>query len=161
MRAFRTDTGHLLRLDPGEEIVGTVLGFCRAARIEGGTANGIGTLRNTTLGYFDRERKEYARQLFEDDLELVSLVGNITVSEGAPLLHAHVVLSGPRFETYGGHLFSAEVAATVELHLAPSGDSPRIVRVLDERTGLRLIADPDPAPPHPPSEPGRRGPPGR
>jgi predicted DNA-binding protein with PD1-like motif len=140
MKAIGESGSYFLRLDPGEELVGTVLGFVSAEGIDGGAVTGIGTVSSATLGYFDRERREYSKRVFSGDLELVSLVGNLAFAEGAPILHAHVVLSGRGFETYGGHLFDAVVAATCELAL--STRAPRLERVRDEGTGLMLVAGP-------------------
>ena len=51
----------------------------------------------------------------------MQLSGNISMKEGEPFVHAHVVLGGPDFQCRSGHLFAANVAVTVELHLLPLG----------------------------------------
>jgi predicted DNA-binding protein with PD1-like motif len=72
-------------------------------------------------------------------MELVSLTGNVTWVDDAPLIHAHAVLAGPDYVAYGGHLFSAEIAVTGEVSIAPF--TTRVCRKPDERTGLNLIGD--------------------
>jgi hypothetical protein len=113
--------------------------YLRQEKIEGGSVTGIGAVMNTTLGYFDLHTKEYRQRVFPEDMELVSLTGNITRVDGAPFVHAHAVLSGEDFVAHAGHLFSAEIAVTGELFITPA--AVRITRALDQRTGLKLMAE--------------------
>jgi predicted DNA-binding protein with PD1-like motif len=137
MKTFKTSTGYVVRLDPGEEILGTLTGFVIDEEIAGGTITGIGAVKNTTIGYFDLHRKEYSKRRFSDDMELVNLTGNVTWVEGEPFVHAHATISGPDFVAHSGHLFEAEIAVTGEFLLHPT--DRRILRAPDERTGLKLI----------------------
>jgi len=139
MRAFHTSSGYVVRLDRGEEVLSTLAAFLKAEGVSGATLSGIGAVQRTTLGYFDLHKREYLRREFPDDMELVSLTGNLTWVEGEPLIHAHVTISGPDFVAVSGHLFSAEIAITGEFAIVPTG--MRLERALDERTGLRLIKD--------------------
>ena len=137
MQVFKTSTGYVVRLDPGEEILSTLTKFITDEEIAGGAITGIGAIRNTTIGYFDLHRKEYSKRRFSDDMELVNLTGNVTWVEGEPFVHAHVTISGSDFVAHSGHLFDAEIAVTGEFHLYPT--DRRILRAQDERTGLKLI----------------------
>jgi uncharacterized protein len=126
-----------LRLDPGADLLGSLIEVVRREQIRAAAISGIGTVRRTTLGYFDAQRREYLKRDFPEVLELVSLSGNLSWVDGEPFVHAHVVVSGPDFIAHAGHLFQAEIAATGELFLA-CGDTP-LERALDARSGLRLI----------------------
>ena len=138
MQAFRAPNAHVLRLDVGQELMQTLTAYLSQEKIHGGSVTGIGAVMNTTLGYFDVHTKEYHRRDFPDDMELVSLVGNITRVDGAPFVHAHAVISGADYVAYSGHLFNAEIAVTGELFIIPA--EVRITRALDQRTGLKLMA---------------------
>jgi len=139
MLVVRTEGGFVVRLDAGEEVRGSRAAVVVREGIAGGCISGIGTLRNTTIGYFDRERREYDKRRIDAEMELVSLSGNITWVDGEhhPMIHAHVTLAGPDFVSIGGHLFSGEIAVTGELFVIPT--EVRIAREFDERTGLKLI----------------------
>ncbi len=128
---------YLVRLETGEELVGTFARFCDDQRIDTAAVAGIGTVHGAVLGYFDREGKQYVRRTVEGDCELVSLQGNVSLKEGKPYLHAHVVLGTRDFQALAGHLFEAKVAATCELVVR---QLPGMVqRKKDEKSGLWLL----------------------
>jgi len=83
-------------------------------------------VRETEIGAYDTVAKEYIRKEFSDVLELISLEGNVTLKEGSPFVHAHVVLSDHQMSTLGGHLFETTVAAVGEFFLREfDGDTHR------------------------------------
>jgi hypothetical protein len=89
------------------------------------------------LGYFDWERKTYKRIPVEEQVEVVSLLGDFALQENAPKLHAHVVLGKSDGSALGGHLLEAEVRPTLEVIVI---DSPSYLRrVVDPESGLALI----------------------
>lgn len=125
----------MLRIDKGEEIVRSVLDFARLHDVHGAAVTGLGGVRDVRLAYFDVEQKEYLPRDFADDLELVSLVGNLARFDGAPFLHAHVVLSDREFRCFGGHLMHAHVAVTAELAVRVGGAT--IERVENPDLGIK------------------------
>ncbi|MEE9189631.1 MAG: DUF296 domain-containing protein, partial [Candidatus Neomarinimicrobiota bacterium] len=74
-------------------------------------------VKNAELGAYDEETKSYKKNTFSNTLELVSFMGNITIKDGEPFLHAHVVLGDQNSELVGGHLFEMTVAAVGEFIL--------------------------------------------
>lgn len=139
MKAFRSRDGarHLLRLDRGEEVLGSLVDFAAREKLPGAALAGVGAVEQTELGYFDLRRREYLRRVFAGEMELLSLSGNITWWSGEPVVHAHVVLGGPDYTTVGGHLFRATIAVTAEI-VVTTLDAP-LERDIDERTGLKLL----------------------
>jgi uncharacterized protein len=127
----------VLVVDRGEEIIASLAAFLEEKGIRGGFVLGIGAIRNIQLGFFDAERKEYARRTFEESMELGSFFGVISCSDGKPSVHAHVSVSGPELIAFTGHLFRAEAAVSVELVLTDFEDE--IPRQPDKDTGLKLI----------------------
>ncbi len=137
MKTFSTSNGILIRLNANEDLLETLASVIKEQQIQGGVVSGLGTLKEITLGYYQLEEKQYDRRHFAKDMELLSLLGNITWLDGAPLVHAHVTISGKDYAVMGGHLFSAKVAATAEIFITPF--SERLNRTHDEKTGLNLI----------------------
>ena len=92
---------------------------------------------SATLGYFDWQTKAYERTPLEEQVEVLSLVGDIALADGKPKLHAHVVLGRRDSTTRGGHLIEARVRPTLEVLLT---DAPRhLRRRFDAASGLALI----------------------
>jgi len=97
----------------------------------------IGAFSGATLGYFDIEKKEYEKIPVEEQVEVLSLIGDIVLNEGEPELHAHAVLGRRGGTTRGGHLLEAYVRPTLEVVLVESPD--RLKKRTNEETGLALI----------------------
>jgi hypothetical protein len=126
-----------LIFETDDEVVSTLERFaadngCTASRI-----TAIGALRSATLGYFDWQKRDYERIEVDEQLEVLSLIGDIALHEERPKLHAHVVLGRRDASTCGGHLMAARVRPTLEVLLVESPSHLR--REVDPVTGLPLI----------------------
>jgi predicted DNA-binding protein with PD1-like motif len=128
---------YLLRLELGEEIVGRVSDFAADRRIDAGSISGIGSAYDVVLGYYDRQAQEYLRHDVPGEVEIISLLGNISVKEGRAFPHIHVSVAGRDYQPVAGHLFSAVTAGTCEIILRPLPGY--VQRFKDEVTGLFLL----------------------
>jgi uncharacterized protein len=123
----------------GDEANESLLTFARQEKISAASLTGIGAFRRATLGFFDWEQKDYHRILIEEQVEVLSLVGDVTLGpNGGPQLHLHVVIGKRDGSAHGGHLLAAEVRPTLEIVVAESPADLR--RERDADTGLALIA---------------------
>jgi predicted DNA-binding protein with PD1-like motif len=123
--------------DTGEEAVAGLLDFARQHRLYGSQLTAIGALSSLVLGYFELDRKEFKRIRVDEQVEVLSLVGNFAVHEDAPRLHAHIVVGYADGTARGGHLFEARVRPTLEVLLT---DGPKhLERQYDPETGLALL----------------------
>jgi len=73
-------------------------------------------VRATDVGYLGDD-SVYHRVVLEEANELLSMQGNVSVLDGKPFTHIHIVLSDDDHVVHGGHLFSSIVHVTAELHL--------------------------------------------
>ena len=144
MRSRRLDdknglVTYALVFDTGDEVNETLLAFAREHRVDSAHFTGIGALTDVVLGYFEWDRKEYKRIPVHEQVEVVSLVGNIARSpEGGPALHAHIVVGRSDGMAMGGHLLGGHVRPTLEVALT---ESPAYLqRAIDPETGLALLA---------------------
>jgi len=125
--ARRTRYGHVLRLDPGEEIVESLTAFAAREGIRAGAISGIGAVGETELGFFDPRRATYERRTFSGDHEIGALTGNFSVLENRPFPHCHIVIAGEDFVAHTGHLFRGVVTVTCEIHIVTDPDAiPRV-----------------------------------
>ena len=141
MRSQRTGYGAVVRLDAGEEIVASLAMWAQAHGVRGGTLSGIGAVGETELGFFHRDSQTYEKRTFTGDHEILSLLGNLSLLDGKPFPHCHLILAGPDFVAYGGHLFRGVVAVTCEVHVVLS-DTP-IVRQARLERGFHPLAPQD------------------
>ncbi len=126
-----------LVFDKGDEPVGELERFAREQGVTAASFTGIGAFEEVVLGYFDRERKEYEEIPVREQVEVLSLAGDIALAEGEPKVHAHVVVGKRDGTAHGGHLLRANVWPTLEVVLASSPAELR--KSHDPETGLALI----------------------
>lgn len=127
----------ILVFDRDDEVIGELTGFARTQRLSASHFTAIGAFRELTLGYFDPDRRDYEKIEIGEQVEVLSLVGDIALKDGEPKIHAHVVVGKRDGTAHGGHLLQARVWPTLELVLT---ESPRnLRRRSDEATGLALI----------------------
>jgi uncharacterized protein len=127
-----------LVFDPGDEVMEELTNFAKENDLSAARFTAIGAFSDATLGYFDMEKKEYEKIPVDEQVELLSLVGDVALFEGEPKLHAHAVLGRSDGTTRGGHLLGAHVQPTLEVVIVESPEHLR--RETDEETGLPLLA---------------------
>jgi uncharacterized protein len=126
-----------LIFDKGDEVVSGLTAFAKERGVAAGHFTAIGAFSQVTLGYFDGELKDYVKIPVREQVEVLSLIGDIALDGGEPKLHAHVVIGKRDGTAHGGHLVDARVWPTLEVILE---ESPRhLRRTLDPETGLALI----------------------
>lgn len=105
----------VLRLDKDEEILASLHLFCQQHNIKLATVTGIGAINKASIGVFMQDTKEYHSIELTGNMEITSLMGNISQKEGQVYTHLHINLSDEKYQVHGGHLNSAWIGATGEL----------------------------------------------
>jgi hypothetical protein len=126
-----------LVFDPGEEVLKPLADFAVREGLEAARIEGIGAFSSVTLGYFELDKKAYRHNRIDEQVEVVSLLGNVAMAEGGPMIHAHVVVANREGRAFGGHLLEGWVEPTLELVV--TNEPAYLRRVLDPRTGLALL----------------------
>ena len=127
-----------LAFEPGEEVLEGITGFAAGPGLDAAELTGLGAFSSATLGYFDLEKKDYERIPVGEQVEVLTLVGNIAAFQGEPRPHLHAVLGRRDGSTVGGHLLEARVRPVLEVVITESPGHLR--RETDRETGLPLLA---------------------
>ena len=128
---------YALIFDKDEEFVAGLTSWAKENKLGGSHFTAIGAFREVTLGYFDRGKKNYQKIAVAEQVEVLSLIGDIALTNGVPQIHAHVVVGKSDGSAHGGHILEARVWPTLELILT---ESPKhLCRKYDPETGLALI----------------------
>lgn len=116
-----TPFGFVVVLEPGDELIRSLIRFARQQDVDAGSLFGIGAVRGLELGFYDPLRCEYDRQRFDEPVEACSITGNLGLVDGEPFPHVHGIFGRSDFSTLGGHVFQAVCSVTMELtvHTAP------------------------------------------
>lgn len=123
--------------DKGDEVISGLTDFAKKNGLGGSHFTAIGAFNDVVLGYFNWEKKDYERIPLKEQVEVLSLIGDIALKGDEPKVHAHVVVGKSNGTAYGGHLLEGHVRPTLEVILVESPKHLR--RKIDEETGLALI----------------------
>jgi predicted DNA-binding protein with PD1-like motif len=123
--------------ETGEEAMAGLREFARGANLAGSHFTAIGAFSDVMLGFFDPDAKRYVTNPIQEQVEVLSLLGNVAQHQGRPKVHAHVVVGRRDGTAHGGHLLEAHVRPTLEVIVV---ESPKhLERASDEATGLALL----------------------
>ena len=71
----------VVALEMGEEVVSSITELARELSLGSSSMTGIGAFQRVRLGFFDYERSNFRENVIDEQVELLSLVGNIADSE--------------------------------------------------------------------------------
>ena len=125
------------RLPHGGDLINSIEEFCKKALIQMATFSVIGAVSSATIGAYDQKQQVYVTSKEEAPLEIVSCIGNVSLKDGKPFIHAHILLADEQGKTIGGHLFSETIIYAGEINLQELTGKP-MERTYDNNTGLML-----------------------
>ena len=137
MEYKKTDECWVIVLRKGERIIEKLTDFIETEGIRSGHLNAIGAVSEVELAHYNLEKKRYNTKQFSQALEIVSLMGNVTMKGNESIIHCHIVVGTNEMNLYGGHLKEATVAATCEIIFNELEEV--VYKEQDEDTGLNLI----------------------
>ncbi|HLR76620.1 MAG TPA: PPC domain-containing DNA-binding protein [Balneolaceae bacterium] len=127
----------VLAYKKGDRIVQELMNFAENQNLKSAYFMAIGALKEATLAYFDWEKKEYQDISIDEQVEVLSLIGNISKKGDDYKIHIHVTLGREDGSVRGGHLKEGTVRPTLELFL--NEGAKKITKSKDEETGLALM----------------------
>lgn len=133
---FRPDKELVVRLKHDSDVIDSITRLAEKQEIASASFTAIGALKRARLGYYDQRIHEYREISIDSPREIASCIGNVSLKDGQPFVHAHVVLADEKGNTRAGHLLQGIVFAA-EVHVRRL-EGPRLDRTYDEVTGLSL-----------------------
>jgi predicted DNA-binding protein with PD1-like motif len=128
---------YVLIFETGDDAMEGLREFARSKTLSAAHFTAIGAFQHVTLGYFSWEMKEYQKIPLMEQVEVLSLIGDIAEKDGEAAVHAHVVVGRFDGSTRGGHLMEGRVRPTLEVLLTESPS--HLQKKLDPESGLALI----------------------
>ncbi len=125
------------RLAHGADLLAELTRIAAERGVSAGRVEVIGAVKKARAGYYDQEKKQYGFRDFDEPLEILALIGNVSLKDGAPFVHAHVTLGDEEGRAFGGHLAEGTVVFAAEFRMEELPGA-KLNRVPDETTGLAL-----------------------
>jgi predicted DNA-binding protein with PD1-like motif len=123
-----------------DEVLSGLTDFAIAHKVSDAHFTAIGAVSGATLAWLDIPKRMYRRIAVTQQVEVVSLIGDIAVFNGVPIVHMHAVLCKPDGSTVAGHTFELITNPTVEVFITI--DKTPLAKKADDASGMKLI---DPA----------------
>lgn len=121
----------------GDEVLSGLTDFAIKYKITAAHFTGIGAIKDATVGWLDLDAKAYHPIHVNQQVEVLSMMGDVATFNGKPVVHAHLVLGKRDGSTVGGHLWEAHVNPTLEVFV--SVDPEPLKKKLDEASGMKVI----------------------
>lgn len=128
---------HVFRVAKGVDLAAALQSFVQEKGVRFGEIIAIGAVEKATIGYYHQASRRYETLTFEEDLEITSCLGNISLKDGQPFVHAHITLADRAGKMVGGHLMPGTIVFACEVIVHEfEGAAP--VRTMDDETTLFL-----------------------
>lgn len=125
------------KLSHGCDLLEEMTEICRKQNIVLGRIEGLGAVQKACLGFYNQNSRTYQCLSLDQPLEITKLVGNVSIKDNSPIIHAHITLASEDGTAYGGHLMPGTIVFAFEC-IVQSFDGPAFTRGYDEETGLPL-----------------------
>lgn len=125
------------KLKHGADLLSELTAICVLNEIFLGRVEAIGAVQKARIGFYDQQKREYNFQNLDQCLEITNLTGNISLKDGAPMVHAHVTFADKAGRAFGGHLAPGTVIFACE-YVIQTLEGRQFIRKFDEETGLPL-----------------------
>jgi hypothetical protein len=125
------------KLDYGSDLLGELTSVCEKEKIHLGTVEAIGAVQKARCGIYYQQAKEYNFFEIDEELEITSLLGNISIRDGKPMVHAHATFTDEKGNAFGGHLAEGTIVFACEFVIRTFSGADHI-REKDKQTGLPL-----------------------
>ncbi len=136
-KPYLTGRTYLFKLPKGKDLLEELIDFCHDNQVKCGIVSVVGSVSNATIGYYDQTKKKFEKSLFDEELELVNLTGNISIQDNRPMVYAHVTLADNEHNVVGGRLMAGTKIFVCEAYIQELVGDPKVRRA-DKVTKLNV-----------------------
>ena len=128
---------HILRPDFGSDLLKELQNYVLSHNINLAWLSGVGAVSHAVIRYYDQPAKSWTDLVLDKRLEVAGMWGNVSLLNGEPIVHVHIVLADETGRCYGGHLADGTVVFNLEIMMTTLS-GPSVIRKMDEETGLTI-----------------------
>jgi len=126
-----------LEIKNGDDLLDAITGYCQKNNIKAGLVLAVGALKNAKVSFYDQVKRKYLVKAINRPLELLSCLGNVSLRDGRPFIHAHITVADKAGRVYGGHLEPGSIVFACECAIMEA-TGELLNRKFDKLTGLNL-----------------------
>lgn len=97
----------------------------------------IGATTHAVLAFYDPAQKKYLNMEFPGSMEILACNGNVSLRDGKPFVHIHILLGDRQGKVFGGHVMPGTKVFACEVFI-DEFEGEELQRAYDEKTGLYL-----------------------
>jgi predicted DNA-binding protein with PD1-like motif len=129
---------HILKPAYGSDLLKELNDFVHVQGINLAWFSGLGAVSRATIRYYDQVRQDWVDMEHEQRLEVAGMVGNVSLLDGEPIVHAHITFADGQGRCFGGHLGPNTTVFNMEILLTTLSAGKSVVRKMDAQTGLTV-----------------------
>jgi predicted DNA-binding protein with PD1-like motif len=132
---------HFIKMEKGEDILETLLKYCKEVDFQSGALYGLGAVEKASLGFYDLNTKTYLTNDYNFNAEILNCTGNIAKNKETSeyVVHVHMTIGDAEGKTFGGHLLPGNpISVTGEFTLFEINTT--LNRELDDEFKLLLLS---------------------
>lgn len=121
----------------GDEVLSGLTDFAVRYKVGDAHFTGIGAISGATTAWLDVSKKMYRPTRTDEQVEVLSLIGDVATFQGKPVVHMHAILGRRDGTTVGGHVWELHVNPTLEVFV--TANATPLAKRPDEASGIKLI----------------------
>jgi predicted DNA-binding protein with PD1-like motif len=125
------------RLETGDDLVEEIERVCAEHDVRAAWVSAIGAVKHASFAYYEQQEHRYLELASSEHHEIIGFVGNISIRDDRPFLHAHATFASRSGAAVGGHLVSGCEVFVAEVTIREMTGA-ELIRTPDEVTGLAL-----------------------
>jgi predicted DNA-binding protein with PD1-like motif len=110
-----TDFGYYVRLEPGDELICSLIQLAREQEVDAALLTAVGSLTEVELGSGSSRDRLHARTHLAEPLDACSITGTLTLVDGEPFPHLHGSFARADHTVVGGHIYQAVSGSGIEI----------------------------------------------
>jgi uncharacterized protein len=137
LREAQTGRTFVGRLPTGSDLVEEIERFAADHELRAAWVSAVGAVSRAAFAYYNQTTLQYKEMSSARHDELFGFVGNLSMRDGRPYLHAHAGFADINGEPIAGHLLKGCIVWVAEVEIRELL-GVELVRELDELTGLAV-----------------------
>ncbi|MGZ6213670.1 MAG: PPC domain-containing DNA-binding protein, partial [Candidatus Limnocylindria bacterium] len=124
-------------LETGDDLVEEIERVCAEHEVRAAWVGAVGAVKRASFAYYEQDERRYLELESDEHHEITGFVGNVSMRDAQPFLHAHATFAARNGATVGGHLLLGCEVFVAEITIREM-TGVELVRTPDEVTGLAL-----------------------